>query len=138
MGRRPSFLLLRNTRERSTVISFETTLAILDSINHPLVFVDTGHIIRHLNRPAEKKYYEQRGLSDLVGKSIFDCHAPTSRTKIVELHARLQAGEDEIFMDVNDQNERITMIAVRDRKRNLLGYYERFEKSGAAQAKAPA
>jgi hypothetical protein len=68
------------------------------------------------------------GLSNLVGKSLFDCHAAASQEKIAELHRRLLAGEDEIFLVVTPENEGVTMVAVRDRQRNLLGYYERFEK----------
>jgi len=116
------------------MVSLDTCLAILDTVPHPLLFIDNDHAIRHLNRPAEKTYYEQRGLANLVGKSLFDCHAAVSRERIVDLHRRLQAGEDEIFLVVTPENERVTLVAVRDRQRNLLGYYERFEKVGAAVA----
>jgi hypothetical protein len=112
------------------MISLDTCLAILDTIPHPLLFVDNDHVIRHLNRAAEKKYYEQRGLSNLVGQSLFDCHKSASHETIRGLHARLRAGEEEIFLVVTPEKERVTMIAVRDRQRNLLGYYERFEKDG--------
>jgi len=37
------------------------------------------------------------------------------------------AGEDEVFLKVSDENERITVVAVRDPGGNLIGYYERFE-----------
>jgi hypothetical protein len=120
------------------MISLDLSLAILDTLPHAVLFVDNDHVIRHLNLPAEKKYYEQRGLSNLIGKSLFDCHAAASRPKIIELHQRLQAGEDEIFLVVTPQNERVTLIAVRDRQRNLLGYYERFEKVGEPVAAATA
>ena len=112
------------------MISLDISLAILDTLPHAMLFVDNDHVVRHLNRRAEKKYYEQRGLSNLIGKSLFDCHAAASHPKIVDLHRRLVAGEDEIFLVVTPENERVTMIAVRDRQRNLLGYYERFEKVG--------
>jgi hypothetical protein len=42
------------------MISLDTSLAILDTIPHALLFVDNDHVIRHLNQPAEKKYYEKR------------------------------------------------------------------------------
>jgi hypothetical protein len=35
-------------------------------------------------------------------------------------------GEDEIFLTIRN-DERITVVAVRDETGNLLGYYERFE-----------
>jgi PAS domain S-box-containing protein len=112
------------------MISHKSCLAILDTINHPIVFVDNEHVVRYLNRLAEKRYYGERGYSDLIGKSLFDCHNPKSHEKIKALYGRLQKGEDEIFNWVNEQGERITVVAVRDQERNLIGYYERFEKVG--------
>ena len=106
----------------------EILLAILDTVNHPIVFVDNDHIIRYLNQPAEKRYYDKRGYSDLVGKSLFDCHNAESHERIREIHNNMANGENEIFLKVTDENEKITVIAVRDRKGGLVGYYERFEK----------
>jgi len=117
------------------MISRDTDLAILDTINHPIVFVDTDHVIRYLNKPAMKRYYEVRGYSDLIGKSLFDCHNEDSRKHIIALYERLQAGENEIFLKIgkfNKFNEKITVIAVRDKDGALLGYYERFEKNEGA------
>ncbi|HIT95089.1 MAG TPA: hypothetical protein IAC43_07870, partial [Candidatus Faecivivens stercoripullorum] len=45
--------------------------AILDSIPYRIVFVDTDHIIRYLNKEARHHYYDVRGYDELVGKSIF-------------------------------------------------------------------
>ena len=108
------------------MISHETCLAILDTISHPIVFVDNDHVIRYLNRPAERRYYDERGYSNLVGKSLFGCHNPASQEKIKSLHSRMLKGEDEIFLAIRN-DERITVVAVRDETGNLLGYYERFE-----------
>ena len=107
-------------------------LAILDTINHPIVFVDADHVIRYLNKPAMKRYYEMRGYSDLIGQFLFDCHNEDSRKHIIALYERLQAGENEIFLKIGKHNEKITVIAVRDQAGTLLGYYERFEKNEGA------
>jgi len=114
------------------MISRDTYLAILDTINHPIVFVDTDHVIRYLNKPAMKRYYEVRGYSDLIGKSLFDCHNEDSRKHIIALYERLQAGENEIFLKIGKFNENITVIAVRETDGTLVGYYERFEKNEGA------
>ena len=111
------------------MISQEICFAILDSISHPIVFVDNNHMICYLNKPAEKRYYEDQGHSNLVGQSIFNCHNQKSKKQILNLYHRLQAGENEIFLMVNKDNEKITVVAVRDKNGNLLGYYERFEKT---------
>ena len=103
--------------------------AILDGISSPIVFVDNDHVIRHLNKAARVRYYEKRGYRDLIGKSLFDCHNPTSQEEIKCLHERLLAGESEIFLKVNKQYEKITVVGVRDAGGRLLGYYERFENS---------
>jgi PAS domain S-box-containing protein len=101
--------------------------SILDSINHPIVFVDNDHIIRYLNKPAKIRYYEKRGYSNLIGRSLFDCHSPASRDQIKRIHERLLSGEDEIFLKINKDQEKITVVGVRDSDGRLIGYFERFE-----------
>ncbi len=106
----------------------EFCTAILDSIRHPIVFVDNDHIIRYLNKAARVRYYEKRGYAEMIGKSIFDCHNSSSVNQIKQLHQRLLSGEDEIFLKVNKDQEKVTIVGVRDIDGKLLGYYERFEK----------
>jgi DUF438 domain-containing protein len=101
--------------------------AILDSIPYPIVFVDTSHIIRYLNKRAKYHYYQERGYKDLVGKSVFDCHKDISKDKIIGIVERLANHEQEFFLKVSVRNERIYITPVRDGDGNLIGYYERFE-----------
>jgi PAS domain S-box-containing protein len=112
----------------SNMISIDTYTAILDKISHPIVFVDNNHVIQYLNKPAQKRYYEQRGYSDLIGKSLFDCHNSVSRDKILAVHQQLKEGESEICIGVF-KGEKITVVGVRDPEGGLIGYFERFEKS---------
>jgi DUF438 domain-containing protein len=112
------------------MISLETALAIFDSINTPLVFVDSEHIIRYNNPAAIATYCVKRGWPTLEGRSIFACHNPVSREKMLALYERLVAGEDEIPLAINPRNEQVTLVAVRDAARQLLGYYERFTPLG--------
>ena len=109
-------------------MDLRTYEAILDSIDSPIVFADNDHIIRYLNKAAKVRYYEKRGYSDLIGKSLFDCHNPGSKEYIKRIHDRLLAGETAIFLNVNKDQERITVVGVRGATGKLLGYYERFEK----------
>ena len=102
--------------------------ALLDTVRNPIVFVDNEHIIRYLNKSAKNRYYEKRGYSDLIGKSLFDCHNKDSEKLTKEIHARLLDGEDEVFLKVSDDNEAITVVSVRDSDGSMIGYYERFEK----------
>lgn len=102
--------------------------ALLDTVDTPIVFVDSNHVIRHLNKPAKIRYYEKRGYSDLVGASLFECHNAASEKQVKQIHGKLAAGKNEVFLKVNDDNEKITVVAVRDTAGKLLGYYERIEK----------
>jgi len=112
-------------------MNMEFCMAILDSIRHPIVFVDTDHIIRYLNKAARVRYYEKRGYAEMMGKSIFDCHNSSSGNQIQQLYKRLEDGEDEIFLKINKDQEKVTLVSVRDSEGKLLGYYERFEKKDA-------
>jgi PAS domain S-box-containing protein len=108
-------------------MDLKTYEAILDSVDSPIVFVDNDHIIRYLNKTAKVRY-EKRGYSDLMGKSLFDCHNPASTESIKRIHERLLTGETSIFLKVNEDQERITIVGVHSAAGQLLGYYERFEK----------
>ena len=105
----------------------KTCEAILERINSPIVFVDNDHIIRYLNKPGKVLFYGKFGYSDLIGKSLFECHDPASHDPIKRLHARLLEGEDEIFVRVIKNRLKLTAIAVRDSAGTLIGYYERYD-----------
>lgn len=100
---------------------------ILDSLPYPVVFVDTEHIIRYLNREARYRYYEVRGYRDLIGKSLFDCHKDVSREMILKAVESLKHHGNEIFLKVSARNERIYINPVRDENGELIGYFERYE-----------
>ena len=101
---------------------------ILDSYPYRVVFVDTDHIIRYLNKAARYHYYEVRGYRDLVGKCLFDCHtSPKSREVIEQAVEKLKRHGNEIFLGVNTYNERKYINPVRDENGQLVGYFERFE-----------
>ncbi|MFC1619987.1 PAS domain-containing protein [Candidatus Neomarinimicrobiota bacterium] len=100
--------------------------AILNSIDHPVLFVDTDHVIRFSNTAADK-YYGKLGYSDLLDKSIFDWHNPDSSRIIRQVFQAFLDGEDECYLTTNDDGFRVYMRAVRDADGQLLGYYERYE-----------
>jgi len=110
------------------MLNTKTLSAILESLNVEIVFTDNDHIIRYMNAEARKHYYEKDGYSDLIGKSLFDCHNPKSCEMIRALYKRLLQDEDVISISSQD-NTRYSIIAVRDENRKLLGYYERNEKA---------
>ncbi len=100
---------------------------ILDALPFPIVFVDTNHVIRFMNKRARFHYYEERGYRDLIGKSLFECHNETSKEKILKIVETLKNHGREAFLAVSSKNERIYVTPVRDEKGELVGYFERFE-----------
>jgi PAS domain-containing protein len=103
----------------------DTTLmaAILDSLKDLLLFADTEHIIRYMNKAAIAYYSEGESL---IGRSLLDCHNEQSQQQIIEILAAMQAGEEERLITDNEEH-RIYMRAVRGADGQLLGYYERYE-----------
>jgi PAS domain-containing protein len=97
--------------------------AILDSLKDPLLFADTEHITRYMNRAAVAHYGEGESL---IGRSLLGCHNEQSQRQIVEILAAMQAGEEERLITDNEEH-RIYMRAVRDADGQVLGYYERYE-----------
>ena len=101
---------------------------ILDAYPYPIVFVDCEHVIRYMNKRARYHYYEERGYRDLIGKSLFDCHQePRSAEMIRAAVEKLKNHGNEIFLKVNQRNERVIITPVRNAGGELVGYFERFE-----------
>jgi DUF438 domain-containing protein len=96
---------------------------ILDSLLDPVVFCDTGHIIRYMNAPAVARY---AGRPAAVGRSIFECHNESSNAEIARIAESFEGGVDEVLI-TDDEKHRAYMRAVRDDSGALLGYYERYE-----------
>ena len=96
---------------------------IFDSLTDPFVYVDTDHVIRYMNKAAIHHYEEG---TDLIGRSVFECHNEQSCRLIKDIFAAFQAGEDERLI-TDDEKHRIYMRAIRKANGQLRGYYERYE-----------
>jgi len=105
--------------DRETLLSL-----ILDALPYPVVFVDTEHIIRYLNKPARDHYYAERGYPSLIGQSIFGCHAEPSSAQICELFQRVRTSGEEtpLHPDARDDRSRITPVF--DVQGELIGYFK--------------
>jgi DUF438 domain-containing protein len=97
--------------------------AILDSLRGPVLFADTDHVVRYMNRAAVEHY---TGGASLLGTSLLDCHNERSNAVIRETLASFKAGEDERMISESPER-RIFMRAVRDASGEVIGYYERYE-----------
>jgi DUF438 domain-containing protein len=105
----------------------EVMAAILDSFKDPVLFTDTDHIVRYMNKVAISFYKDGKGL---IGKSLFNCHNTESQREIIEILAAMQAGKVEEQLITNNEEKRVYMRSVRDQKGQVIGYYERYELSG--------
>ena len=97
--------------------------AVLDSLKDPVLFADTEHVTRYMNKDAIAYYDEGESL---IGRSLLDCHNEQSQQQIIEILAAMQAGEGERLI-TDDEEHRIYMRAVRGADGQVLGYYERYE-----------
>ena len=102
--------------------------AVMDGSPYPVLFVDTNHTIRYMNRAARYHYCTERGHPDLVGKSVFDCHRePAWREKLEHIVEGFRHDAKEVFLKVNDRNLRIYVTPVLGEDGKFMGYYERYE-----------
>jgi DUF438 domain-containing protein len=97
--------------------------AILDSLKDPVLFADTEHVTRYMNKAAIAHYEEGESL---IGRSLLDCHNDRSQQMMVEILAEMHEGLDERLITDNEKY-RIYMRVVRDAEGTVLGYYERYE-----------
>jgi hypothetical protein len=95
---------------------------ILESLNEPIVFVDTDHNIRYMNSKARDQYAKW---GEITGNSIFKCHNEDSCKLIKECYDRLAKGEEEVLFASNKKH-RVYMRGVRNSSGKLMGYYERY------------
>ena len=98
--------------------------ALLNSIKDPILFADTNHIVRYMNKAAIKHYEEGE---QLLQSNLLKCHNGESQKMMIEILAEMQNGLDEKLITDNEKY-RIFMRAVRDGNSTLLGYFERYEK----------
>jgi len=97
--------------------------AIVQSLKDLLLFADTDHTVRCVNRAAVAHYSEG---ASLLGTSLLDCHNAQSQQVIIDTLADMQAGLEERLITDNEKY-RIYMRVVRDEQGQVLGYYERYE-----------
>ncbi len=102
--------------------------SIIDQDRCSVVICNTAHEIIYMN-PAAVQSYEKWGGSDLIGKSILDCHNQASAERIREVTDWFAADESHniVYTFHNEkQNKDVYMVALREEGK-LIGYYEKHE-----------
>jgi PAS domain-containing protein len=98
--------------------------AILESLKAPILFADTEHVTRYMNRAAIEHY---EGGEDLIGRSLLECHNEESQAMMKEiLHLMIHEDLEERAIS-EEESHKIFMRVVRDADGSVLGYYERYE-----------
>jgi PAS domain-containing protein len=106
------------------MIDTKTMAAILDSLKGPVLFADTEHVTRYMNKAAIAHYEEGEAL---IGRSLLDCHNENSQQMMIDILAAMQTEDLDERLITDDAKYRIYMRAVRDAGGQVLGYYERYE-----------
>ena len=96
---------------------------LLNSIKDPILFADTGHVVKYMNIAAYNHYEEGEGL---LQSNLLDCHNEESQKIMIEILTEMQNGLEEKLITDNEKH-RIFMRSVRDKNGVLLGYFERYE-----------
>jgi hypothetical protein len=99
---------------------------LIDQYKYPIAIVNLDHQIIFLNKSAKEKY-AKRGKTDLENKSLFKCHQNKTTEKIKSHIEDMENGLNEVFLAVSKENQKVFMVAIRDKSGKLIGYYERFE-----------
>lgn len=111
--------------------------SIIDMDRASVVICDLDHKIIYMN-PAAVKRYAKRGGSELVGKSLLDCHNEKSNVIIKKVVAWFLESTDNnmIYTYHNEkENKDIYMVALRDDRGTVIGYYEKHEYRNRETAK---
>lgn len=103
--------------------------SIIDEDRCAVVICDTDHRIIYMN-PAACERYAKRGGAALVGRSLMDCHDSKSNDiifRVVEWFKE-STSHNRIYAYYNaKENKDVYMVALRDERGGLIGYYEKHE-----------
>lgn len=103
--------------------------SIIDQDHASVVICNTEHEIIYMN-PASIVNYEKYGGEKLLGQSLLKCHNAQSVEmiqKIVEWFGK-STKNNKVHTFFNEKQQKDGyMIALRDEKEHLIGYYEKHE-----------
>lgn len=103
--------------------------SVIEQDRASVVLCDLNHTITYMNSAAIRNY-EKRGGADLIGKSLLNCHNPKSNEiikKVVDWFLE-SSNNNMIYTFRNEkENKDVYMVALRNDKNELIGYYEKHE-----------
>lgn len=116
---------------------YELLKSVLEQDRCPVVICDLDHKIIYMN-PIAIKQYAKYGGERLVGQSLLHCHNAKSCETIEKVLAWFaQSRENNMIYTARNhkENKDVYMVALRDGKGELIGYYEKHEYRNAEVAK---
>lgn len=106
--------------ENSDLLKF-----VMDADEAPVVVCDLQHMVVYMNPASVARYHK-----DITGQNIKLCHNEDSCQKIDRVLEwfRKNKSNNKVHTDYNErENKDVYMIALRDEKGELAGYYEKHE-----------
>lgn len=103
--------------------------SVLEQDHSAVVLCNLDHIIIYMNPAAGERYAGSGGMT-LTGKSLLDCHGPKSGEMIEKAVAWFAQSREHnlVYTGHNDkENKDVYMVALRDERGALIGYYEKHE-----------
>lgn len=103
--------------------------SIIDQDLTSIVICNLEHEIVYMN-PAAIRNYDKRGGAALIGRNLMACHNDESKKAIEGVIAWFQESTEHnrIYTFTNPKdNKDVYMVALRDEKGALIGYYEKHE-----------
>ena len=98
---------------------------VIDNDRAAVVICDVNHTIVYMNKSAVKRYHK-----DLTGSSLLDCHNEKSNEIILKIVAWFgESAENNMIYTYRNvkENKDVYMVALRDEKGRLIGYYEKHD-----------
>lgn len=99
--------------------------SVIDNDRSAVVICDVNHTIVYMNKVAIERYHK-----DLTGSSLLDCHNAKSNELILKIVDWFKESTENnmIYTYKNTkENKDVYMVALRDEKGSLIGYYEKHE-----------
>lgn len=103
--------------------------SVLDMDKAPVVICDLQHTIIYMNSSAIKNY-EKSGGAKLIGQSLLECHNEKSCqmiNRVIEWFKKDKNNNIVYMLKNTKYNKDVYMVALRDEKDKLIGYYEKHE-----------
>lgn len=103
--------------------------SVIEQDKAAVVICNLEHEIIYMN-PAAINRYAKSGGEALIGQNLLNCHNPQSQKQIREVIAWFEKSvENNIIYTFHNkkENKDVYMVALRDDRGNLIGYYEKHE-----------